>query len=70
MNDAVQDRVADCVVSDHFMPSADGDLAGDQQRAFLVAIIDNFQQVAPLFGGQRLRRKRSVERTLRDARMV
>ena len=52
VNDAVQDRVPDCVVRDNFMPSADGDLAGDQQRSFLLAIIDNFQQVASLFCGQ------------------
>ena len=50
-----QDRVPRCVVRDNFMPSADGDLTGDQQRSFLVAIIDNFQQVASLFGGQWLR---------------
>ena len=45
VNDAVQDRVPDCVVCDNFMPSADGDLIGYQQRSFLVAIIDYFQQV-------------------------
>ena len=50
-------RIASPIVwsADNFMPSADGDLAGDQQRAFLVAIIDDFQQVASLFGGQWLR---------------
>src|SRR5580704_8516271 len=55
VNNAVQDRVPNCVVRDNFMPSVDGDLTGDQQRSFLVAIIDNFQQVTSLFGGQWLR---------------
>ena len=37
-----------------------GNLAGDQQRALLVAVIDDLQQVAPLLGGQRLRPQSSM----------
>ena len=36
------------------MPASHGDLAGDQQRALVVAVVDDLQQVAPLLGGERL----------------
>src|SRR5271165_6346878 len=55
VHDAVQDRVANRRVADKFMPAANGDLAGDQQRALFVTVVDDFQQVASLLGGQWLR---------------
>jgi hypothetical protein len=54
VNDAVEDRVADCVVADHVVPPSEGDLASDQKRAPLVAIVDNLQKITPLFRVQRL----------------
>jgi len=55
MDDAVQDRVTDCVVANNFVPSADWNLAGDEQRALLIPVIDDLQQIASLLGGKRLR---------------
>lgn len=55
VNDAVEDGIAEGWVADDFVPAADGNLAGDQQGALAVAIIDDLEQVAALFGGQGLR---------------
>ena len=55
MNDAVEDGIAERGIADQFVPARHGDLAGDQQRAFLVAVLNDLQQVAPLLGTQRLR---------------
>ncbi len=54
MNDAVQDRIADGGISHQLVPAADGNLAGDQQRALLVPVVNNLQQVPPLLRAQRL----------------
>ena len=54
MNDAVEDRIAEGWIPDDFVPAADGNLAGDQQRTLSLAVVDNLQQVAALFGVQRL----------------
>ena len=45
MNDTVQNCIADRRISHQFMPAADRNLAGDQQRALLVPVINNLQQV-------------------------
>src|SRR5208282_6618838 len=37
------------------MPAVHGNLTGDDDRALVVAILDDFEQVARLFGGERLR---------------
>ena len=42
-------------IADHLVPSTDRDLAGDQQRASVVAIIDDLEQIAALLGIERLR---------------
>src|SRR5208283_1324618 len=55
MHDAVEDGIADRRITDQFVPARHRDLAGDQQRALLVAVIDDLQEVAPLLGGQRFR---------------
>src|SRR5271156_3586840 len=36
------------------MPAVHGNLAGDDERALVVAILDDFEQVARMFGGERL----------------
>jgi hypothetical protein len=38
MHDAIQNGIADRWVGDEFVPAGHGDLAGDQQRALLVAV--------------------------------
>lgn len=55
VNDAVEDGVTESGIGDHLMPFADRDLAGDQQRAAFVAVVDDFQQIAALFGSERFR---------------
>ncbi len=54
MNDVVEYHIAQGWVPDNFVPASAGKLAGDQQRSLGVAIIDDLEQVAPLFGGQGL----------------
>ena len=41
--------------ADQVMPAVHGNLAGDDERALVVAILDDFEQVARLIGGERLR---------------
>ena len=55
VDDAIEDGVGERRVADEFVPAVHGNLAGDQQRALLVAVLDDLQQVAPLLGGQRFR---------------
>ena len=54
VNDAVQYGVAERGIGDNIVPLRDGDLAGDQKRALVVTIVDDFQEVSTLFGGQGL----------------
>ena len=53
VDDAIQDGIADRRIPDDIVPTCHGDLAGDQQRALFVAVVDDFQQVASLLGAQR-----------------
>src|SRR3984893_7757023 len=55
VNDAVEDRVTERGIGDHLVPFTDRDLAGDQQRATIVAIVDDLEQIAALLGIKRLR---------------
>jgi hypothetical protein len=55
VDDTVQDGVAQSHVAHDLVPAGHGDLAGDQQRAPVVAVVDDLQQVAPLLRAQRLR---------------
>ena len=50
MNDAIEDGVGECGYPDQIVPAVDGNLAGDDERAFVVAILDDFQQIARLIG--------------------
>lgn len=54
VNDAVEDRVAQRGIGDHLVPFTDGDLAGDQQRAAVVSVVDDLEQIAALLGIERL----------------
>ena len=39
--------------ADQIMPAVHGNLAGDDERAFVVAILDDFEQIARLIRGER-----------------
>ena len=53
MHDAVKNGVTDSWIAHQFVPTLDGKLAGHQQGAFLVSVVDNLQHVAPLLDSQR-----------------
>ena len=42
MNDAIEDGVGECGYPDQIVPAVDGNLAGDDERAFVVAILERF----------------------------
>ena len=53
MNDAVEDGVGERGNGDQVMPAVHGNLAGDDERALVVAVLDDFEEVAGLLGGER-----------------
>ena len=55
MNDAVEDGVGEGRDADQLAPAGDRNLAGDDERAFVVAVVDDFQEIAGLVGAERLR---------------
>ena len=52
VDNAIQDRVAERGLADHLMPGCHGELAGDQDGAAAVAILDDLHEIAPLAGGE------------------
>ena len=46
MNDAVEDRVTERGVGHHLVPFTDRDLADDQQRPAVVAVVNDLEQIA------------------------
>ena len=56
MDQAVHDSVSDGGVLENTMPGRNRDLAGDYCRAFLVSVLNHFEQVAP---GQWVERRQS-----------
>jgi hypothetical protein len=55
VDDAVENGVGESWDPDQIMPAIDGNLAGDDERALVVAIFDDFQEIARLLGAERLR---------------
>ena len=55
VNDAVQDGIAEGVIADDVVPAVYGELAGDEQRTLVVAIVDDLEQIAALLCVERLR---------------
>ena len=53
MDEAIEDRIGDRRVSDDFVPAIDGQLAGDDNRAGFVSILDDFEQITALVGVER-----------------
>ena len=55
MDDAIENGVGQSGISHEFVPAIDWKLAGDDQRADIVAIFDDLQQIALLLRQQRFR---------------
>ena len=55
VNNTVQDRIAERGLADNFMPSGGRELAGDQDGATAIAILDDLHEIAPLAGGEAVR---------------
>ena len=56
MNNTIQDRIAERRLADNnLMPSCHGELAGDQDGAPLMAILDDLHKIAPLAGREAIR---------------
>ena len=55
VDDAVEDGVGEGGNADQIVPAVNGNLAGDDQRAPVVAVFDDFQEIAGLVGPERLR---------------
>src|SRR5882672_11947387 len=53
MDDAVENGISQGGITDDFMPAIDRDLAGDQQRPPVAAIVDDLEQITTLFGIER-----------------
>ena len=53
MNETVQDRVCQGRIAEIGMPGIDGLLAGDQRGASVDAVIEDFEQIRAILGGQR-----------------
>ena len=54
VNDAVEDGVGEGRIADDVVPLRDRNLTGDQERVVVVAILDDFEQIAALFCSQDL----------------
>ena len=54
VNDSVEDGVGQGGNTNQVVPAVDGNLTGDDQRSFVVAILDDFQEIARLVGSKRL----------------
>src|SRR5215831_19934223 len=54
VNDAVQYRIAEGGIGNDVMPLRDGDLACDQERSLVVAVIDDLKEITTLLGSERL----------------
>ena len=54
VNDAVEDGVGEGRIADDIVPLWDGNLTGDQEGMYVVAILNDFEQIAALFCSQDL----------------
>lgn len=53
VNEAVQDGVGESGIADRVMPALHRELAGDDGCFPAVAVLEDFEEVAPLGGGER-----------------
>src|SRR5258707_280386 len=54
VDEAIEDCVGDGGVADDFVPAVDGQLAGDDDRASFISVLDNLKQITALVGVERL----------------
>ena len=54
MDQAVEDRVRHGGIADDFVPAFQRNLAGDDDRPLLMAVVNDLQQIPALLGSQRL----------------
>lgn len=47
VDQAIEDRVRECGVTDDIVPVVEGELAGDQRRPATIAVFEDFEEVAP-----------------------
>ena len=52
VDDAVENRVGERWDSNHIVPAVDRNLAGDDEGAFVVTVLDDFEEIAGLFRGE------------------
>ena len=50
VDNAIQDRIAESGLADNLMPGCHGELAGDEDGAAAMAILDDLHEIAPLAG--------------------
>ena len=55
MDDAVEDRVGERWYPNHVVPAVDGNLAGDDERSLIIAVFDDFEEIARLPGRESFR---------------
>ncbi len=55
VNDAIEDSVGERWIADDVVPAIDRHLAGAKDRTGIVAVLDDFEQVAGLVGGELFR---------------
>ena len=53
VDDAIEDGVGESGDPDQIVPAVDGNLAGDDERAPVVAVLDDFEEIARLVGRER-----------------
>src|SRR3954470_13813115 len=54
VKDPVQDRITEGGVAHDVVPTRHGYLARDQERALVVTVVDDLEEIAALLGGERL----------------
>ena len=52
MDDSVENGVGERRDANHIVRAIDGNLAGDDEGAFVVAVLDDFEEIAGLIGRQ------------------
>ena len=53
VHEPIEDCIRDARIADQFVPMIDGELAGHDGRGASMPIIEDFQEIAPLLGGER-----------------
>jgi hypothetical protein len=55
VDDSVENGVGKRRGANHIVPAIDGNLAGDDQGALVIAVLDDFEEIAGLLGRQGFR---------------